>query len=492
MPSASAMIRRTVRHTGVMDRRLRLTEDKYEDALARAAAKRAGIPWFPAGELETGVTECTESPAPPPAAIEECVAASGSTGDIRFADIVSPHSPEEFFAAQAECPHPMLFRGARDRFEDLVTWRDLDRLICSGRRDASRIRVVMDAQDIPFPLYTAVPEGRAYPTSASALPNAIDPRKLVSFLRQGATLIVNGVERSLRRVADLADAFGTATQNRATVNLYASWQSIQGFNTHWDDHDVFAVQVRGEKTWRIYGVTRVSPLKVDLDANGPAPKTPVWTGRLTAGDVLHIPRGWWHAAQGDPERGGASIHLTCHVRPRTGADILAWLKERLTDHELFRRELPLMAGDGPWLEHVEAFRDLLESALRDSTAPQWARQLKNDFRVHWREHSGTRFGPSLEPWREGDWNGYSLRLRGFEHARLQHDAERDSARLTANGVTLELDPWCLPLIQPLAERSAVTVAELKAVDPDRFDGGFVDDFVKELVKSAVVAPVAPE
>lgn len=471
-----------------MNRRLRHAEDKYEDALARAAAKRAGVPHIPLEALETGGIEPPESGSLPQD-IEECVAAAGS-GGIRFADIVSPFSPEEFFAAQAERPHPVVFRGPADRFGGFIRWRDIDRLVCSGRRDATQIRVVMDTQDIPFPLYSATPDLHRNPTAGTERP-AIDERKLTSFLRQGATLIVNGIETSLGSVADLTDAFARATHNRATANLYASWQAIQGFATHWDNHDVYVVQAHGEKLWRIYGYTRVSPLESDLVDNSPAPAEPIWSGRLTQGDVLFIPRGWWHDAHGDPRRDGASMHLSCHVQPRTGANILVWLRERLTEHELFRRELPLMAGDGPWLAHVEAFRGLLESVLRDSTARQWAREIKDDYRKRWTERSGTRFGPTLEPWRGAGWDGHRLRLRGREHASLRNGEDKDPALLTANGVALELDPYCLPLIQALARNGSVTVGDLKAVDPGRFDGAFVDEFVKELVTRGVAAAAPP-
>ena len=491
MPSASSMFRGTLPRPGVMHRRLRQAEDQYEDALARAAAKRAGVPHIPLDALETGGVEPPESGSLPED-VEECVAAAvaAGSGDIRFADVVSPHTPEEFFAAQAERPHPVVLRGAPDRFAGLVQWRDIDRIICSGRRDATRIRVNMDAQDIPFPLYSATPDLNRDPVAGTERP-AIDERKLTSFLRQGATLIVNGVETSLGSVADLTDAFARATHNRATANLYASWQAVQGFATHWDNHDVFVIQARGEKLWRIHGITRGSPLATDLVDNGPAPAEPIWTGRLTAGDVLYIPRGWWHDAHGDPERNAASIHLSCHVVPRTGANILAWLKERMTEHELFRRELPLMAGDGPWLAHVEAIRGLLEQVLRDSTAQQWARQIKDEYRNRWTEQSGARIGSTLEPWRGTDWDGWRLRLRGREHASLRNGEDKAPALLTANGVALELDPYCLPLIRALAQAGSVTVGELKAMYPGRFDGTFVDEFVKELVTRGVAAAIAP-
>ena len=210
----------------------------------------------------------------------------------------------------------------------------------------------MDAETIPSSLFAASPEGQST-ASSDFEPREIDPRKLVAFLQQGATLVVNQIQRSMDRLADLVAEFDQGTQNHASINLYASWKSLQGFATHWDDHDVFVVQVCGEKDWRIYGVRRASPMRHDVVDNGTAPEEPLWSGRLTAGDVLFIPRGWWHDARGDPAKRQASIHLTCHVRPRTGTDLLAWLNKRLMEHELYRQELPLLAGEERWVAHVE-------------------------------------------------------------------------------------------------------------------------------------------
>ena len=486
VPSARAMFRAAERHTGVMDRQAHGPEGLYEEILARVAAKRAGVPYLKHDSPEEASEKSARAYDGHPAPVEERTAAGGATADLRFADVVSPYAPEEFFAVQADRPHPVLLRGPADRFADLVTWRDLDRLICSGRRIAPQIRLALDGEHIPSPCFTVAKQG----PGSTPFDQDVDDRKLIALLRQGATLIVDRVQRSLDRVADLAAAFEQGTCNHASINLYASWQSERGFSTHWDDHDVFVVQVRGQKLWRMYGPTRVAPLKFDVAAIGSAPKEPLWSGRLTAGDVLYVPRGWWHDARGDSAQGLANVHLTCSFRSRTGADILAWLRDRMTAHELFRRELPLMAGDDRWIEHVEAFRDLLESVLRESTGPQLAQRLREAFRGQWSERSGPRFGPSLEPWRSGDWNDYRILLRGAPHATLLRG--EDSACLTANGVKLDLDPFCLPLIEPLAAGETVTVAALKAVDTGRFDAAFVDDFVRELLGRAVVVAIAPD
>jgi len=59
-----------------------------------------------------------------------------------------------------------------------------------------------------------------------------------------------------------------------------SCEEVPAVNPHWDDHDVFILQVSGEKRWRVYGVTRPYPLYRDVDANTECPKEIVWEGIL--------------------------------------------------------------------------------------------------------------------------------------------------------------------------------------------------------------------
>lgn len=405
---------------------------------------------------------------------------------MRFDDLISPLSAPEFHARHYPDPHPVLFRGPSERFKPLVTWRDLDVLVSTGRRDAAGVQLFTEGAQLSKELYAMTPYGSGY-RQRERDAAAVDDRKLVPLLRQGATLVVDAVHKSLRSVADLAHAFETALHSYAYINLYASWHSTRGFGTHWDDHDVFIIQVRGEKLWQIYGPTRTFPTKVDTSLNDSAPAAPVWKGNLTAGDVFYIPRGWWHDARiPDTRQGMGSIHLTCQVRTLTGQDVLVWLGSKLSQFELFRKDVPLMAAESQLAEYFEDFKSLVASVLSDRTA----RELKDDYRHRWTERPAPGFGPWIEPWKSPEWDRYGIVLRGFHQAVLQRG--EDSLLLTANGWTHTLDPRCLALIEPLAESEDVTVTALKTVDPDTFPAGFVDDFIKSLIRKAIVVAVPPD
>lgn len=144
------------------------------------------------------------------------------------------------------------------------------------------------------------------------------------------------------------------------VNLYVTWGTSQGFATHWDDHDVFVVQVMGSKHWRVHAF----PMKRDVTHDHTCPDTIVWDRVIDAGQVLHVPRGWWHGVRG---AGDVSVHLTFGFARRTGIDWAEWIVEQLRHRELFRQELPRFAPAEATQAHEEALRAGLREVLASSS-----------------------------------------------------------------------------------------------------------------------------
>ena len=144
--------------------------------------------------------------------------------------------------------------------------------------------------------------------------------------------------RDLRRLCRrLEDEFGSTVG----ANAYLTAADAQGFAPHWDDVDVFVLQVEGSKKWTVRGPPRDS-LKLprasspdfgndDLAALYPDPPVEVF---LRPGDVLYLPRGFVHSAA---TTGEPSLHLTLSAHRNN-----AWidLLERLLPRALAK------AGEG--------------------------------------------------------------------------------------------------------------------------------------------------
>jgi ribosomal protein L16 Arg81 hydroxylase len=141
----------------------------------------------------------------------------------------------------------------------------------------------------------------------------------------------------------------------------------QGFDVHWDDHDVFVVQVEGRKQWALHGPTTAAPTRRGPASDAPPPQGEPELIVLEPGEVLYMPRGHWHAAVG---LGGPTLHLTIGLTRKTGGDLVQWLADEVLADEIGRADLPFEAGDAALAERLErllaglAARDPMELARR--------------------------------------------------------------------------------------------------------------------------------
>ena len=189
----------------------------------------------------------------------------------------------------------------------------------------------------------------------------------------GATLVLQALHRThepmLRFAQDLAADLGHPCQ----VNAYVTPPQNTGFSDHYDVHDVFVVQVEGEKRWRIREPVWPLPLRdqpwdqrraaVEEAAGTP----PLDEFVMTPGDVLYLPRGFLHSATA---MGEVSIHLTIGVHQWTRHHLAEQLTEaalrRLADDETVRASLPLgvdMADPTTWGSEAQAVRGALVAAI---------------------------------------------------------------------------------------------------------------------------------
>lgn len=180
----------------------------------------------------------------------------------------------------------------------------------------------------------------------------IDVEGLYQRLRDGATLVVDAVNEVDPAVANLSeDIAAFLSAPRATTVLFASFGHIPGFSVHWDSRDVYALQVEGQKHWRIFGPSRVAPLRRgDINQPGSGVPGPLWwEGTLQRGDTLYVPRGWWHevTAADSP-----ALHLNLGFSPVTAIDLMTWLTDRLRDNDFMRLDIPRF---GP-PEELEAYQ----------------------------------------------------------------------------------------------------------------------------------------
>jgi len=225
-----------------------------------------------------------------------------------------------------------------DAVRTLLTFDDLNGVLAACSPEPPRLRLHRDGSPVPADRYTETA------TASRTERRVVRPEALYRELRAGASLVLDGIDRMHPPVGAAADDLMRLVRERAQANLYLIWGESRGFDTHWDDHDTVIVQVEGTKHWQVHGPgSRAFPMKNDLDHDHTPPRDAdgelhlVWEGVLRPGQVIHVPRGWWHTVTGT---GQVSMHLTFGFTRATGVDWADALVRRLFAEEEFRRDLP--------------------------------------------------------------------------------------------------------------------------------------------------------
>lgn len=241
--------------------------------------------------------------------------------------------------------------------KSLLTWSDLDDIISTRPLSSPQLRLTRWAVDIPVESYTRPV------MSSMGQRKALVPEKVYEWMRDGATLILEAIDRLHPPIRDAVDDLVRTVREAAQANLYLVWGDVGGFGTHWDDHDTFIVQVMGAKHWIVHGcAAHPYPMAEETDRSHACPEGVVWEGVLRPGQILHVPRGWWHTARGIA---GWSMHLTFGCTRATGMSWMHWLLDQLIEDKEFRQDLPRFATAQERSEH---HRQLVQRLTERATA----------------------------------------------------------------------------------------------------------------------------
>lgn len=178
------------------------------------------------------------------------------------------------------------------------------------------------------------------PSEFVADSGAIDRVAVARLYRRGATIILNQLHQSDIALADFCRSVERVFSCHVQTNIYLTPPGSQGFHTHYDNHDVFVLQIEGEKTWRLYDRPVDAPYRGERFESGRHPVgEPSHSFVLKAGDCAYVPRGLMHDASASGDT--ASLHVTCGLLVRTWADlVLEAVSEVCVNDPAFRRGLP--------------------------------------------------------------------------------------------------------------------------------------------------------
>jgi ribosomal protein L16 Arg81 hydroxylase len=363
---------------------------------------------------------------------------------LEFDDVVAPLTREQFLANYWTKSF-LAAKGVAGRFAGLLGWDELNAILEQHRLAPPRFRLTYEGRTLePFGYMSPGMDGQPQ----------LNAGKLAACLSDGATLVLDCVEELAPRVRKLASSFRDALHAGNYVNLYASWHSQNGLSLHWDSQEIVVLQVAGKKHWQVFEPTRANPLPDDSEAPPRPTAPPVWDGMLEDGDMLYIPRGWWHVAfpVGEP-----SLHLTVATVPPHGFDLLQWLIGRLRRHEAVRADLPQLDDSRGQKGYLRALRPLLAAALSDDVITQFRHEWEGDLRPL--PHIRLPEMPYARAKMLDD--GDRIRLSAAHHLHFVHNGA--SMEFKAHGVLWGgLAPDLVPALEILGDTHAVRFTDLCA------------------------------
>ncbi|MEU8848830.1 cupin domain-containing protein [Streptomyces sp. NPDC048564] len=330
--------------------------------------------------------------------------------------------------------------------DKLITWDDLNTILATHRLEPPRFRLSADGEMLPAYRYTAPVTTRRH-----TVWQRLHPAELHARLAEGASLVIDAVDELHPPVARAAMELERWLRTGVQANLYASWTAREGFGVHWDDHDVVVTQIDGAKRWKLYGPTRTAPMYKDTDEPEPPPEKPVAELVLQPGDMLYLPRGWWHSVAAS--EGEHSLHLTFGVQTTTGAQLLSWLADDLRRHDVLREDLPVHATGAAQAIYLERLRNEVTTALEDPELIGRYAAMRDGTDL-------TRLRPSL-PHLANVPAVPNVRLR-LTTARAHLEPSQDGVVFRACDNEWEMAKEAMPLLQRLmsAAPAAVSLGEL--------------------------------
>jgi cupin superfamily protein len=362
-------------------------------------------------------------------------------------------------------------------YEDLLTLDDIDELLSRRGLRTPFLRIAKDGTVVGDKQFTA---GGGV---GAEIGDQVRDDKVAALFESGHTIVLQGLHRVWPPLIDFATQLNTDAGHPVQINAYITPSQAQGFSAHYDVHDVFVLQLAGEKHWTIHAPVFADPLRnqpwqdrAEAVAQAAQEQQPVIDEVIRPGDALYVPRGFLHSAKA---LGGVSAHLTVGLHTLTRYHLAEELFGLAAQRAELRQALPLgidPADPDQLAEHLEPVVQALTAHLDEAGAAAVARRLR---RRTWAGNRPEPLGPLAQ--------ALSIRNLGTADVVRWRPGLRhrlvvgDQVRLELPDRTVSLPRATEAAMRLLGDGGEVTVGDLPGLDQN----GQLD-LVRRLLTEAVL------
>lgn len=245
---------------------------------------------------------------------------------VSFAYLIAPLLPDDFFANYWEKKTFFNPRNQPGYYDRILSVSDIDAFLWQQNLMPESMKLMQNGTEISQSGWT-----RTDTLINGNRKTVVNPDKVFSLFQKGATIIINAAEKSIPKLARACRAFEQEMKINIQSNIYITPPNSQGFAIHYDPHDIFSMQIKGPKTWKIYHPDKQLPTKYR-----PFTDNPELAGQfdIHSGDMLYMPRGTIHEAFSSTT---STIHVNFSCKPRYGFHLLEELARIAEEDEVFFR-----------------------------------------------------------------------------------------------------------------------------------------------------------
>lgn len=261
---------------------------------------------------------------------------------MALSDLIGDLDTSEFLAKHWD-RNPVLLKRVSKVWSTLARISDVESCLTETDIRFPQFQLAMQGQKLSKADYT-----RRRSWGNHTFEDLIDIPAMYRLWNAGATIILQSLQTNFPKLIPILRELEAELHHPVQANLYLSPRNSQGFTAHYDTHDVFVVQIEGSKNWRVWQSPSVqAPLKDEHSPRDMEPMGPLLLEHaLEPGDVLYLPRGFYHEASSGST---SSMHLTIGVLNYRRIDAVRFI-----------------------------FDDVLQS-LRSSTSTEWRASLPPRF-----------------------------------------------------------------------------------------------------------------